>query len=170
MKISERDKLIALAHLHAGKTAKEIPDLVPDISYPQALRLRKELEKAKDADQLQALFDLEGAALESLLSSVKDELSEAAEALTGDYLPLEDAIGKVASNVEGMQLLERELSDSARTVVKQIKIAAGATTSTESLLILSEALSKLQTAYFKSSNVQIANLGGGGGFEKFLSD
>jgi len=124
MKINERDKLIALAHLHSGKTAKEIPDLVPALSYPQALRLRKELEKAKEADTLQDLFNIEEAALNSLLEAVKDELTEATEALTGDLVPLDDAVGKLASNVEGMQLLERELSDSARIVVKQIKIAS----------------------------------------------
>ena len=170
MQINEKDKLVALAHLHAGKKPKEIPELVPSISYPQALRLRKELEKAIENDTLQSLFDLEQAALDSLMETVTSELNEATLILAGDSEPLKNAVGNIANSIEGTKLLEAELADAGRKIVAQIKVAAVGTSSTESLLILAEALAKLQTAFFKTGNVQIANLGGSEGFEKYLKD
>lgn len=166
-KLNEQDKLIALAYLYKGSSAREVEEACANVSYAQALRLRKELDKAKLNDTVQELFNLEEAVLENLLSTVQENLSEAAEVLTGDYLPLEKAVVDLGDKVKNQILLEVTLSQAAVELTNKIKAAAVLTTNVDSLLILAESLSKLQTAYFKTNNVAIVTQNS---FENLLKD
>lgn len=172
MSLNNKERLIALAYLHQGKSPKEVETLCPNVSYPQALRLRKELNEAIEANTLNELFDLEEAAIESLLDNVKSELEEAAEVLTGDLMPLNNALESVESRIRESKLLEAELAKAGQTLAKRIERQAAIANTPESLLSLAEALAKLQTAYFKNSNIQIANFNGNGeqkgSFEELL--
>lgn len=157
-KMTQKERLIALAYLHQGKTPREVETLCPGVSYPQALRLRKELASAVEANTLNELFNLEEAALETLLESVEDELKEAAEVMTGDLMPLNNALDSIESRIKESKLLELELAKAGQTLARQIERHSVIVNSPESLLALAEALAKLQTAYFKNSNIQIANI------------
>lgn len=168
MAIEEKTKILALAHLKMGKKPKEVSELL-EISYAQALKLNKELIKAEQQNRVQDLFDLEEAALETLLEKVSDDLTPALHVLEGDVETLDNVLTTVGQNVEGMQLLEKELTDAAIQLAKKITAQAVATSGTDSLLILTDALAKLQTAFFaKGTNVQINNMNGN--FEKYLKD
>lgn len=168
MAIEERTKILALAHLKTGKKPKDVSELL-DISYAQALKLNKELAKAEEQNRVQDLFDLEEAALETLLEKVSDELSPAVQVLEGDVETLDDMLSTVGQNVEGMQILEKELTDAAIQLAKKITAQAVSTSGTDSLLVLTDALAKLQMAFFaKGTNVQINNMNGN--FEKYLKD
>lgn len=168
MALEERTKILALAHLKTGKRPKEVSDLL-DISYSQALKLNKELTKAEERNNLQDLFNLEEAALNTLLEKVSDDLSPAIEVLEGGVERLDDMLANVGQNVEGMQILEKELTDAAIQLAKKITMQTVATSGTDSILILTDALAKLQTAFFaKGTNVQVNNMNGN--FEKYLKD
>src|SRR5690606_23259687 len=90
MKLSEHDKLIALAHLHAGKSPRQVEELCSNISYAQALRLRKELDEAIRTNSLSEIFNLGEAALENLLSRVQEDLEDPVRELTGDVISLKE--------------------------------------------------------------------------------
>lgn len=169
MKLDEKDKLIALGYLYQGKSPKEVEEICHNVSYAQALRLKKDLEEAKKTDSIGELFDLEEAALESLLENVKGEIGQAAEIMTGDTVRLDGELDTISRNVQGMQILESEMSEAAAAIVKQIKAHAVSTKNIDNLVMLAEALSKLQTAFFKNSSIQIANFNNeGSSFEKYL--
>lgn len=168
MALEEKTKILALAHLKTGKKPKDVSELL-DISYSQALKLNKELIKAEEQNRIHDLFDLEEAALETLLEKVSDELTPAIAVLEGDVELLNDTLDTVGKTAESAQLLEKELVDAATTLAKKITAQAISTSGTDSLLVLTEALAKLQTAFFaKGTNVQINNMNGN--FEKYLKD
>lgn len=168
-KLSQQDKLIALGYLYQGKSPRDVEEALPNVSYAQALRLKKELQQAIDTNTLQELFDLEEAALENLLDQVKLNLETSAAVLTGDVEVLEDAIGEVKHRIDSSKLLEAELANASRQVAIKISEMALITRSPDTLLLLADALSKMQTAFFKNTSVQIAQINNGGhSFEEFL--
>src|SRR5690606_21460661 len=135
----------------------------------QALRLNRELKEAVAQDRLADLFDLEETAINSLLETVKEDLQDAAEVLTGDLVSLDASIDSIKDKVGAQKLLEVELSKAGVTIAKRLQAMAQISNNPDSLLALSDALAKLQTAFFKSSSVQIANFNGQGKpFEEFL--
>jgi len=166
--LTEKTKLIALAHLKVGKKPKEVADLL-DMSYAQALKLNKELAKAEQQDNLQELFNLDEAALETLFEKVQTELTEPMQALTGEVLSVDESISQLSKSVEGLGILEKEMQDAAIVLVKKITVQATTSTTTDTILVLAEALAKLQGAFFaKGTNVQVNNINGS--FEKYLRD
>jgi FtsZ-binding cell division protein ZapB len=168
MKITEKTKLIALAHLKNGKTPRETSELL-GISYSQALKLNKDLAKAEKNNTLQELFNLDEAAVEALLENVHTELAPAVEVLEGEIQPLKDKLNELSDEVSGARALEQELVESARRIAKQINANAISAPCIESILVMTEALTKLQTAFFaKQANVQVNNINSN--FEKFLKD
>lgn len=168
MKLDEKSKLIALAYLHQGKSPREVEELCPGVSYAQALRLRKELDHAIKENTLAELFSLEQAALDSLLQNVQLELGEAAKVLTGDDVILKDEISKLADGVQTGQQLQADINRAASVTVAKLQLVAQTTSSFEALVAVAEALSKLQTAFFKTGNINIANFPNGSKFEEFL--
>lgn len=168
MAIKEKTKILALAHLKTGKKPKEVSELL-EISYAQALKLNKDLIKAEQQGRIQDLFNLEEAALNTLFEKVSDELIPIVNTLEGDVLAANETLDSIAKGAEGLGILEKELQDAAITLAKRITAQAIATNGTDSLLSLTEALAKLQLAFFaKGTNVQINNMNGN--FEKYLRD
>jgi hypothetical protein len=163
-KLTDQNRLIALAYLHQGKTPREVEKLMPDmISYPQALRLKKELEQAIEEDTLKDLFSLPDAALEHLMDQTKEFLADAATELTGTVMPLTEALEEITDRVKVSKLLEVELGNAAIALVKRMKQKALQVENVDSILVLSEAISKLQIAFFKTSNINIAQFPADGG-------
>ena len=167
--IDENTKLYALAHLKNGKPPKEVSEMFKDISYAQALKLKKELNKAEHTNKLHTLFNMEEAALQTLLSKSQEELVDAVAVLEGDVEVAAEAVDRLSAGIQGMGILEKELQDAAVQVTKKIAIAAVTVTTAESLVTLADALAKLQNSFFaKGTNVQVNNINGS--FEKYLSD
>lgn len=166
--LDEKTKILALAHLKTGKKPKDVSDLL-EISYAQALKLNKELLKAEQQNRVQDLFNLEEAALTMLLEKVSNELTPSIKALTGELLDPDTTLDSIAKGAQGLGILEKELQDAAIELAKRITAQTLSTSGTDSLLTLTEALAKLQLAFFaKGTNVQINNMNGN--FEKYLRD
>lgn len=166
--LDEKTKLLALAYLKTEKAPREVSDLL-NISYASALKLKKELMKAETSGNLHTLFNLEEAALQTLLEKVQDDLSDSVELLAGDTTVLEGEVGRLGSSLVGASVLEKELQDAAVLITKQISIATLTVSSTDGLLTLAEALAKLHSSFFaKGANVQVNNINGS--FEKYLQD
>ena len=167
MQIPEKTKMLALAYLKNGMRPKQVADAIEGLSYSQALNLRKELELAEEQNTLTELFSLDKAALETLLESVKSRVTEDAGDLVEGEL-IEASIDKIASQVHGIQKLEESLNKAAIIMSQQIQAKAILANSPDSLLVLAEALAKLQLAFFaKGTNVQVNNIQN---FEQFLKD
>lgn len=167
--LDEKTKILALARLKNGDKPRAISESL-SISYATVLQLKKDLAKAEEQNLVHELFDLEPAVINTLLEKVHTELEPAVDILTGEVTPLNDELTAVSENVRGMQILEKELSDAATQLARKINAQAITTTSTDNLLALTEALAKLQTAFFaKGTNVQVNNVNANG-FEKYLGD
>lgn len=170
MTLNDRTKLIALAHLKNSESPTEVakrPEL--DISYSQALKLSKQLVEAEKRNTVLELFNMEEAALETLLNTVSQEL-----VLTGEILGVESsantAANGLAKQLNGLDLLESEFQSAAIEIARNLKLQALASSEINTLLTAAEALSKLQTAFFaKGTNVQVNNINADG-FEKYLQD
>ena len=168
MQINEKTKILALAHLKTGKKPKEVADLT-DISYAQALQLKKDLAKAERQNNLQDLFNLEDATIETLLEKVSTELKPAIETLEGEVELFDDTLNQLSQSSDKAKLLESELTDAATLLAKKISALTLSTSGVDSVLVLTEALAKLQLAFFaKGTNVQINNMNGN--FERYLKD
>lgn len=167
--INQKVKLIALAHLKNGKKPREVSELLEDISYSMALKLKKDLEEAEANNSLLDLFSLDEATLDTLIENVQAELSEPVQTLTGEIQPLRDSLDSISEKAVSARLLEEQLNKSAITLARQIEARAIVSMSSDSLCELAEALAKLQSAFFaKGTNVQVNNFSDK--FSEYLSD
>lgn len=140
-------RLLTLAHLHMGKTPTEASDLVPDCSYTQALKLKKALMAAEDSATVLDLFDLEAAALEILIESVKHQLVPAIEAFGVGEL-VEEAAHDLSAKVTGGRQLNGEFQSAASALANKIKQAAVVSNNSDTILQLAKALVELQNSFF----------------------
>ena len=169
MRISETSRVKALAYLKIGKKPREICDtLVEELSYAQVLELRKQLQVAEKDDAVRELFNLEQAALESVLRMAENDL-----AIVGEVIPpsdINEAVKKVGDGAVGLGKLEEQFQDAAAALVQNIKVAAITAENASTLVDLADALSKLNSSFFaKGANVQINNLNAEV-FQKYLKD
>lgn len=166
--IPEKTKLLALAYLKNGMRPKQVADALDGLSYHQALKLRKELDEAEEQNTLAQLFSLDALALEALLDSVKQQMQPVEEQLTGELQTVEDAVNTLADKIHGAKVLEESLQKAATALAHQITAKALLASTPDSLLVLAEALAKLQSAFFaKGMNVQVNNYQQ---FDKYLTD
>lgn len=168
MNLTDRERLIALAHLKTGKTPKQTSELC-SVSYAQALNLNKKLVEAEKRNTVLELFNLKEAALETLLESVQSQLSEAST----DLAIVDELTGEVSELREefaNLSMLDKEMQDAATELTKKIKVQAVLSTEISTLLVLAEALSELRKAFFATgTNIQVNNLNSDN-FQKYLSD
>jgi len=140
-------RLMALAHLHMGRTPTETSDLVQDCSYTAALKLKKALMAAEESATILELFDLEAATLEVLMESVKEKLTPAIEAFGVGEL-VEAEVHELSTGIKGGQLLNVELQNAASAIANKIKGAATVSNNAETILSLAKALVELQNSFF----------------------
>jgi len=168
--MDESTKLGAFAHLKNGLTPAEVSDLMPEVSYAQALRLRKELVAAEETNTLNQLFNMEDAAIELLLEAVQQKLSEPAEVLeSANLVPAE--INRIAQGVAGAQKLDVSAQQAAEAILLKIKLVAPMTANSETLVSLADALCKIQVAFFGPAGGPAgSDSNSPGSFEKYLRD
>ena len=166
-RLDEKTRLIALAHLANGKKPKEVADDL-ELNYGTVVKLRKDLQNAQARDEVDRLFKLPEATLSALLDAAKKELMPAfaltpSEAIEGELETLKEGL-------QGLNHLETNLQNAASTLANRINTMALTATTAETVVMLSKALSDLNTSFFaKGTNVQVNNLGGEG-FERLLRD
>ena len=166
-RMDEKTRLLALAYLKQEKKPKEVADIL-DISYAQAVKLRKELEEAEKRGTIQDLFNVSEAVLETVLEAARKEL-EPTELVLSDTQAIEGELQSIKESVSKGDLLEKEFQDSALALAKRINSLAASATQAETVVMLARALSELQTSFFaKGANVQVNNFNSG--FEEYLRD
>lgn len=166
--MDEKTRLLALAYLKQDKKPREVSEIL-DISYAQAVRLRKELEEAEKRETIQELFNVNEAVLEQVLEAAKKELEPAQLQLTGSAA-IEGELESIRESISKGEMLEQEFQTSALALSRRINTLAQSATQAETVIMLAKALAELQTAFFaKGTNVQVNNFGGQG-LEEYLRD
>ena len=145
--MDDHTRLLTLAHLHMGKTPTEASDAVPDCSYTGALKLKKALMAAEDSSTVLDLFNLEEAALEVLMESVKKQLMPAIEAFGVGEL-VEEQTKELTKSIHGGQQLNIEFQSAASELANKIKQAAVISNNADTVLSLAKALVELQNSFF----------------------
>jgi len=165
--MQENNRLLALAKLKLGVKPKLVADEC-GISYGQALQLKKDLETAEERNAVHTLVNMEEAVFEELIGTVRQSLAVSAQTI-GMEGELVTELDKIDDSLKATELLQKEMTDSAMQLAIKIRQLTLTSTSSDTILVLSEALSKLQAAFFaKGTNVQINQMGNS--FETFLKD
>ena len=138
----------------------KIADLVMTlgIAYPTLLKYRKEFEIAKENNNLNALLNIKPVMLERIANELTKEIQD----LTTDDVErdaLEGDVTRVISEIDGYNTLNLEVTDAAVKLTKRISVLSGGAVEAKEISLLTEALTKIQVAFFnKSGNfVQINN-------------
>ena len=165
--LTEKQKILALAYLKTDKKPKAVSDQL-GIPYSAVLKLRKELLEAEQRKTIHELFNMDEAALETLLETVKESL-EAATAVLDANINIGETVTVLSSQVNGLAVLEENFQQAATALTKQITLLAIASSEASTVVMLAEALSELQKAFFaKGTNVAIVP--GDDKFLKYLRD
>jgi len=144
--MDEHTRLLALAHLENGTKPADAAELT-GISYAAALKLRKELEAARQKDRILDLFQLDKAALSILLESVTKQLTPAIEAFGIGEL-VEEEVHDLKDRVDGGSLLNQELQQAGSALANKITQTAMLANNADTVLSLAKALCELQRAFF----------------------
>jgi hypothetical protein len=166
--LNNQTRLTILAHLKNGHKPADISEAMK-VSYSTVLKLKRELKEAEERNAVLELFKLDETALEILLEGVKDRLAPIADAFqVGELVTTE--LDNIKKDVKGGKLLSEKLQDTAFTLAHQVELAAlGNANHADTLLILAEALCKIQNAFFTSNNTVAPNLPMSS-FEQHLKD
>lgn len=166
--LNNQTRLTVLAHLKNGKKPVDISEAM-DVSYSTVIKLKKDLKEAEDRNAVLELFKLDKTALDLLLEAVKKQMMPISDAFEMGEL-VDDALDGIKGEVEAGKLLSEDFQDTAGTLANRIKMCALANGSqADTLLVLAEALCKLQTAFFSSNNTASPNLPMSS-FEDFLKN
>ena len=169
----EQTRLLAYAHFKHGKNAKEVEQLL-GISYGKAIKYKKQLHEAEETNALNELFNMDDAALDMLLDSVKQGLAPVAEAFDMTEV-LEGEVEELRGSVKGLAKLDQANQDAAIALANRIKQQALVASNTDSLVNLADALGKLQVAFYGNGahgtgGGALPGLPGPQGYEKYLKD
>lgn len=165
--LDEKTKLMALAHIKAGRKPKDVAELL-NISYSQALRLSKDLSEAERRGDVQSLFRLDEAALDTLIESAKSELAVPEELATSKAI--EGQLEDIKEGLQGLDELDTAMQEAAGALTKRLKTLSSTATQPDTILMLARALSELRNSFFaKGSNVSLNNFDNKS-FEDFLRD
>ena len=149
-------RLLALAHLKNGKKPSDTAEIT-GITYAAALKLKKELHAAEEKNAILSLFQLNEAALEILLSSVRQQLMPILEAFDVED-QIDGEIQTITNGVSGGKLLNEDFQASARAISNKITTVALTANNAETILSLAKALCELQQAFFGKETVPSGNL------------
>ncbi len=159
-------KYLALVRLFEDEDPKEIStDL--NISYATVLRYKRELRLAQDEGKVNSLLAKEQGVLENMAQAAVCDLP--AELVEGE---LEEAKSLV-KGVLGLKRLEEDLQHTAHDINTRIRIMVGTAEGVGEVVELTEALCKLQNAFFGKGTqvlVQQNNNAGGESYGQFLND
>lgn len=169
-------RLIAFAHLKNGKKPQEVADIT-GLTYAKALKLKKQLHEAEENDAIHTLFNMSETALEMLLDSVKKDLMPSTEVF-GITNVLEGEIEDIKQNLQKLDKLDEGMIEAAVALSDRIKQQALIANTSDTLVNLADALTKLQIAFYGqgahgpggTTGALINGSSSSSGFEKYLKD
>lgn len=167
----DQTKLEAISKIHAGA---KLVDLVTELGvpYPKLLKWRKELKEAEETGTVSSLIDIEAVVVQEIADTIQQELldiaPDEAEAIEGE-------VTSTVKGISGLQLLDKQIQTTAITLTRRIgELVDGRELDSREILVLTEALTKVQTAFFNKPGISVHLLGGGenhplGEFKNLLS-
>jgi len=162
------DKLRALGLISQGMPVREVSAKL-EIGYAKLLKWKKEYEESLECNKVSKVLDVPALIVNRIANEVKDDV----QAL-GTSDDLEGEIVDFVDGVDGLNKLSVELQSTAVALSKSIKQMSALQPGPSELIMLVEALSTLQTAFFSKNvtNVNVLNAAGapqGGAFNGFKS-
>ena len=161
----QSSKYLALVRLLDGEEAKAIAtDL--DVSYGTVLRYKRELNAAEDEGKVNSLLAAEQSVLDNIASNVVTDLPVQAQEGAAEEA------AAVLTGVVGLKRLEGDLQHTAHAINTRIRLMTSTVESVHDIVDLSDALCKIQNAFFgKGTQVNIQNnVGQGEAYGQYLSD
>jgi hypothetical protein len=148
-------KLKALGLFKAGYTAKEISREL-SIPYPKVLKWKPEAAAIQSKQDLETVLDVDKVMLHELAEGVKEKLEDIAEG-SGEIVT-----GTLAK-IDQLAELQVDLQESGINVLKKINTMIDSCKEAGDVLLLVDAIAKLQTSFFaKGANVNVLNVPGSG--------
>lgn len=148
----------AVSLMMQGVSPAEIAEQL-DISRSTVVRWHSEFKRHKDAGTLDKLVSLSDLAIVEAACNVE----------------LPELIQEAKLKVSGLQVLDMTLQNTALNLANRINSMAMSASGSDELVTLTDALCKLQNAFFNSNKVQVNvqnNIGGEGGktYSAFMGD
>ncbi len=162
-------KLGIITRLINGEAAADI-SASTQVPYPTILRYKRELKIAQEADDVHTLMGLERAVLDDLIGKVHEEVEN------NKLAPQVKTILKnVEINLNSLVDLQDEFKQTARVLNERIRLATAEIIHVSELEVLTEALCKLQNAFFNKNTTQVNvqnnyDATGTHRYQSFLSD
>jgi hypothetical protein len=142
-------KLGIITRLINGDAAADI-SASTQVPYPTILRYKRELKLAQEADDVHTLMGLDRAVLDNLVDKVNEEVADSAIAPQ-----VKTILKKVETNLDSLIDLQDEFKQTAHVLNNRIKIATSEIMHVSELEILTDALCKLQNAFFNKNTTQV---------------
>lgn len=130
------------------------------IPYPKLLKIRKDFREANNNGTLHELLNVD----RLVFTEVIDQIKEKVVTITDDEEDVEAIEGELMEAVEkldGLQLLNKEVQDTALTLIGRLQgFAKDKELDPKEVNALVESLTKIQTAFFNRGQVNIFNSNG----------
>lgn len=147
--MSEQTKFEIITRLLNGENASDL-SASTGVSYPTILRYKRELKEAQENDSVEKLVGLEKSVLTELIGEVKKKAESTM------LMPIvEDMLEKVEINASTLVNLQDEFKHTASVLNTRIRLATAVVTHVSELEVLTDALCKLQNAFFNKNTTQV---------------
>lgn len=171
MQSEDQIKLSAYSMFQTDHSPKQVAESL-EIAYPKALKYRNEFREALANGTVHELINVSKVTVERIANEVKQEMQDlnppTDEAGFRDVTkPLEgeliEAVNDTVKSIDAYQALSDNFQETGGLLAAKIKMLVLEATTPEKILILVEALTKLQNAFFNKNmvNVNILNQAGG---------
>jgi len=165
--LDDRVRLLSFAHINIGRrSVREISDLLK-IDYLRVVKFKQQYDEAVQRKNLYEMMKIDKESFELLVAATKEQDQKAMDTEIMSDIILEGEVVKLGESVSKLAVVETTMQDTALIVLRQIQKLAVTTTSSDSMLNLAEAVTKLQGAFF-GKNIKIEETGSK--FERFLTD
>lgn len=149
----EHEKYRICSRLLAGEEPKHIAASYENesesISYSTILRYKRELETAQQNNTVAEFLNIE----EAMLMEMAELIKANADPSLKDAI--KDATGTLVKSSNALELLNNDLILTAAVITKKIRAEALSSNHVSELESLTEALCKLQNAFFNKSTTQV---------------
>lgn len=148
--MSDQVKFRVISRLLNGDAAIDIDQDEEEVSYATILRYKRELKEAQDNDTVHELMNLDKAVLEELLGKVKEIAKDTPLKVSVDTI-----LDKLPENISFLADLSEEFKLTAQTLNARIRLATAQVQHVSELETLTDALCKLQNAFFNRNSTQV---------------
>lgn len=154
-KYSAETKLTALGKMQDPECDLRTIGEELKVGYGTLLGWKRELALAQENGFIQDLVNVDEVVVQKIAQEVKEDLVELV-ADKKDIEEIEEAIEGTLESIDGYKALDTTLQDVAIKLAEKILVIVDNTATPESLLVLVEALTKLQVSFFNKPVASIS--------------